>query len=604
MVGMDSGLRDYQQDMLVRLERAWHRHRSVLVQMPTGTGKTRLMAEVVRSSGGNVLVVAHRRELIAQIREALSSAGVGGDVRVESIQKLSRQADAGPWTPSLVIVDEAHHAPARTYRLLWERWPGARFLGLTATPCRLGGEGFTELFEVLLQSWDIQAFIDKGWLSDFEYVSASPDSLMLQRVGRLRRRGADGDYQVREMATVLDVPESIVHLYRTYEAFAHGRKGIEYAIDRGHALHIAEYYSGHGVRACVIDARTPSSERSRLVEDYREGRVDVLVNVDIFSEGFDCPEVEFIQLARPTLSLSKYLQQVGRGMRVSAGKECVLILDMVGLYQTFGLPTDGRDWQQMFLGSVAGRGLPGMERPVMVREADDNKTLVNLKMVRIKRRNERHEGIEVFVLGGKYGVMVDGRVTCPAEFEHIQRLEAPYFALGVYPYYLYKNKTTVIDQQGRDMKAALYGRVERDGDFFCGETLAGDRQYWDAVGRRYYRRKPEVERMGRFEMVKTGSEYMLRQQSQKLNFPFRKEEVLVGQNLTIIRDMVIVRRDLNVVYKVFGYGYDTLWVESRNGCDRYQSMSNDGCLSGGYNKVPGWATAKPNLAALGLKRVV
>ena len=622
---MDSGLRDYQQEMLVRLHRAWEHHRSVLVQMPTGTGKTRLMAEVVRESVSSVLVVAHRRELIAQIRETLSSAGVGGDVRVESIQKLSRQADAGPWTPSLVIVDEAHHAPARTYRLLWERWPGARFLGLTATPCRLGGEGFTELFDVLLQSWDIQAFIDKGWLSDFEYVSASPDSLMLQRVGRLRRRGADGDYQVREMATVLDVPESIVHLYRTYEAFAPGRKGIVYAIDRGHALHIAEYYSGHGVRACVIDARTPSSERSRLVEDYREGRVDVLVNVDIFSEGFDCPEVEFIQLARPTLSLSKYLQQVGRGMRVSAGKPHVLILDQVGLYQTFGLPTDVRDWRGMFLGRESGRGVPrGALRPMVVDAASlpcgpgHSVELVNLEMVRLKHASPRRRGVEVYMLGSRYGVMRDGGVTCRALFSRIMPIvrsgfnaDGRYFALATYadgshghggPGSVPSGATTVIDRRGEDLRMHLCGTVTLEGnDCFRGESPDGRVLYWDAVSRGYYYRMPQIEDFDGLELIYQGrDEFRIRKPLDVFVPRFTKDELVQSRYMAIYRDALIVKKGCRA-YRIVGYLEDSVLVVPKKSLG-YQQILANGKLGKLYSVKPQGMTPVPCFQQMGMRR--
>ena len=148
-------------------------------------------------------------------------------------------------------------------------WPEAKFLGLTATPCRLSGEGFGELFDVLLQSEDIQWFIDKGWLSDFEYVSARPDSLMMHQIGGLQKRGADGDYQTKEMATVMDVPESIAHLYDSYEAFAQGKKGIVYAINQEHARHIAAYYQSKGVNCAVIDSTTPTKERDAIVEAYK-----------------------------------------------------------------------------------------------------------------------------------------------------------------------------------------------------------------------------------------------------------------------------------------------------------------------------------------------
>ena len=159
-----------------------------------------------------------------------------------------------------------------------------------------------------------------GWLSDFDYVTAEPDNPILQQVGRLKKRGVDGDYQTKEMAMVMDCEESIENLYQAYRKFVNGKKGIVYAIDRNHARHITEYYQRQGVNCCWIEAKTPTAERDRLVQEYRDGLIDVVVNVDILGEGVDFPEVEFIQLARPTLSLSKYLQQVGRGMRIAEGK--------------------------------------------------------------------------------------------------------------------------------------------------------------------------------------------------------------------------------------------------------------------------------------------
>ena len=384
-------LRPYQQDMLARLEKAWKKHRSVMVQMPTGTGKTVLLAEVIRNrKAEGVLVVAHRRELIAQIKQTIDSFDIDREkehINVESIQRLSRAGAAPDYKPSLVIVDEAHHALAKTYKQLWEWWPKAKFLGLTATPCRLSGEAFTDLFDTLLQSWSIKEFIKEGWLSDLDYVSARPNSYFVQQVAGLHKRGSDGDYQTKEMALVMDKPESIQHLYDSYKTFADGKKGIVYAINREHARHIAAYYRQQGISCAMIDAQTPEKEREQTVERYRQQQIDVLVNVDIFGEGFDCPEVEFIQLARPTLSLNKYLQQVGRGMRVSEGKSEVTILDQVGLYLSFGLPTSDRNWSAMFNGRMAGKGkLQALTSPVEKKGTADmkEKILVNEQMIRLK----------------------------------------------------------------------------------------------------------------------------------------------------------------------------------------------------------------------------
>ena len=157
------------------------------------------------------------------------------------------------------------------------------------------------------------------------------------------------------MSERLDVRPSIGRLCDTVQRYAREKKGIVYAIDIRHAEHIAAYYREHGIDAVAISAKTPGKERRRLIEQFKAGETQVLVNVDLFGEGFDCPDVEFIQLARPTLSLSKYLQQVGRGMRVFDGKRYCLILDNVGLYRLFGLPSEDRDWQAMFEGTLAGK---------------------------------------------------------------------------------------------------------------------------------------------------------------------------------------------------------------------------------------------------------
>ncbi len=614
-------LRDYQQNMLDRLRDAWTKHRSVMVQMPTGTGKTHLMAEVIRRqiaderglTSGGVLIVAHRRELIEQISQTLEAFGIDRErdkVYVESIQKLSRKNPPLPPTlrregsadevPSLVIIDETHHALAKTYRMLWEWWPEAKFLGLTATPCRLSGEPFTDLFDTLLQSWSIQQFIDKGWLSDFEYVSAAPDSMAMRQVASLNKRGADGDYQTKQMATVMDVPESVSHLYDTYREFVNGKKGIVYAIDRQHAQHIAEYYSERGVRTAVIDAKTPAEERRRLVEAYRKtpNWLDVLVNVDIFSEGFDCPEVEFIQLARPTLSLSKYLQQVGRGMRISEGKEAVTILDNVGLYQTLGLPTDERDWRQMFTGNLAGRGVHGeSEKPVIIREGESGKALVNLEMVRIKRRGEKNTGVEIFMKGGRYGVLNDGKVTCAAEFEHIRRIkDSDYFAIATYPYAVFKGKTTVISLTGMDLRASLYGKVTHHGDVFEGETINGQRTYWDGVGLRYYNKLPEFVTIGGVEMVCRDGKYLLRRHGQGQKEPVGKHDIWYNNDILWMKNTLVVKQT-GMAYAIAAYGPCCFFVVSSNiSQGRYLRIELNGRISADHIGYLGWwhrATDKP-----------
>ena len=546
---------DYQEDMKERIEKALRLHRSVMAQMPTGTGKTVLLASVVESflrehSNCNVWIVAHRRELVSQIRETiervfskitpslftikegnfskthpssltlkggstshpdpLTLRGEGGNrptrcseplrskvggpskvspdcagwdrlgatclrpadglgatsassvnpnsdmmpIKAVSIQWLSKHYDEIEEEPGMIVIDEAHHALAKTYKGMWDRFPKAKFLGLTATPCRLNGKGFTDLFDVLVQSWSVPEFISKGRLATYDFVSIKSDGVTQRLIDSLQKRGADGDYQNKEMDMLLNKKPSIERLYRSLEEFGKDRKGIVYAINISHANAIAEFYREHGIAAVAIDSKTPSSLRKELIERFKassntsfskthpssltlkggstafpkplspqgtgdvtapprrseplrskdggpskvspdcagwdrltdtclragdglgatclrpaDGAADrlgttclrptdglapiqVLVNVDIFSEGFDCPDVEFVQLARPTLSLAKYLQMVGRGLRVAKGKKNCVIIDNVGLYRVFGLPSQVWNWNAMFEGKL------------------------------------------------------------------------------------------------------------------------------------------------------------------------------------------------------------------------------------------------------------
>ena len=407
---------DYQEDMKSRIEKALGLHRSVMVQMPTGTGKTILLASVVESflrehSNCNVWIVAHRRELVSQIKDTLNkfllnfifsnhpvppskegststpspSSSEGGDVtalrcseplrskvggaskpspdclsagasnvpvKAMSIQWLAKHYDEIKEKPGLIVIDEAHHALAKTYKEMWERFPNAKFLGLTATPCRLNGKGFTDLFDVLVQAWGIPEFICKGRLATYDFVSIKSDGVTQWLIDSLQKRGADGDYQNKEMDMLLNKKPSIERLYQSFEEYGKNRKGIVYAINISHAKRIMELYQEHGIKVVAIDSKTPALERQADIEAFRKGDIQVLVNVDIFSEGFDCPDVEFVQLARPTLSLAKYLQMVGRGLRVAKGKKNCVIIDNVGLYRVFGLPSQVWNWKATFEGNL------------------------------------------------------------------------------------------------------------------------------------------------------------------------------------------------------------------------------------------------------------
>ena len=389
-------LRDYQIDICSRVSEAFEHHRSVMVQMPTGTGKTVVLAELVKrlkmkNEGLKILIVAHRRELVEQIKATIKRMKMDSrNITVESIQTISRRIDALDFIPSLVVIDEAHHALAKTYKMMWDAWPDARFLGLTATPCRLNGKGFTDLFDVLVQSWDIPTFIKEKWLSTYDFVSIKSDGVTQRLIDSLQKRGADGDYQNKEMDMLLNKRPSIERLYQSFEEYGKDRKGIVYAINISHAKKIMELYQEHGIKAVAIDSKTPAAQRQADIEAFKNGDIQVLVNVDIFSEGFDCPDVEFVQLARPTLSLAKYLQMVGRGLRVAKGKKNCVIIDNVGLYRVFGLPSQVWNWNAMFEGklNVGKKKETAKEREFFLKVQDDIQINPDSEMMMVMSHEE------------------------------------------------------------------------------------------------------------------------------------------------------------------------------------------------------------------------
>ncbi len=349
---------------------------SVMVQMPTGTGKTYVMAAVVKwfldtYSKGEVWLIAHRKELVEQMERTLDRFALEyGEkdevveekvrIRVLSIQWLTRNIgdlEKNGFKPGLIIVDEAHHSLATSYQDVFIRNHKALKIGMTATPCRMKQASFRTLFSRLITSPSIKDFILHGYLAPCNYVVIGEKSTEQQIVNLLTDRSGDGDYSVKEMEEKLNVTDVIRRLYNSVVKYAYGKKGIVYAINIDHAKAIAEYYNALGIKAVALDSKTAAKTRKKAVEAFREGELDCLVNVNLFDEGFDCPDVEYIQMARPTLSLAKYLQMVERGLRINKKdpKKVCMIIDNVGNYRKFGLPDRYRDWNAMFEGMMSGR---------------------------------------------------------------------------------------------------------------------------------------------------------------------------------------------------------------------------------------------------------
>lgn len=372
----DITLRDYQQLAKEEIFSEWNRVDNILYQMPTGTGKTRLFTSIIRdisiwglrhNINYRILIIAHRSELIEQSSRSLDKyrikhgvlAGTMKDKRdlTQAIQVASIQTITHPANQCLIddlkfdfiIIDEAHHAVAKSYQKLWEFCPDAKKLGVTATPWRMNNSGFAQIFDAYIPSMSIKDFIQKGWLATYQYYSIPTSSELVKSIESIREFDIEGDYKNSALVEVCDTSKIRAQLYDSYEKNVLGKKGIIYSISREHSEHICLQYRSRGVAIENIDSKTPAKVREKVIQAFRNGEIDIIVNVDIFSEGFDCPDIEFIQLARPTKSLVKYIQQVGRGLRKNGDKKCI-ILDNVGMYSRFGLPDEERDWESFFYG--------------------------------------------------------------------------------------------------------------------------------------------------------------------------------------------------------------------------------------------------------------
>lgn len=370
----NGNLRPHQLAAKSDILRAWDSYDSVMLQMPTGTGKTYLFTSIIKDLIShyksqkleiNILVVAHRIELLDQIAASLNNYGIPcGFIQGTRKQHLWQRVQVGSILSlisernemsvrrckfNFIIVDEAHHTLADSYKSLFEMFPEAKKLGVTATPWRMNHESFTSVYQTLITTPQVKWFIKNRLLADFDYVSVKPDSNIQMLVNSIDV-ATTGDFVNDALSAAFDNQRIRARLYDSFHKYAKDRKGIVYAINKQHARNIAELYSSKGYVSVNIDCDTPKDERERLLREFKEGRIQVLVNVELFTEGFDCPDVSFVQLARPTRSLAMYLQQVGRGLRYVEGKEKTIFIDNVGLYNYFGLPDANRKWQHHFKG--------------------------------------------------------------------------------------------------------------------------------------------------------------------------------------------------------------------------------------------------------------
>lgn len=343
-------LRDYQIKAIADINQAWCAYNSVMLQMPTGTGKTTVFCEIMKQNADKkILVVVHRIELVHQIADRLAQFGLScgiinadiqGDlsenIQVASIQTFSRRDKNKYPKFDLIIIDEAHHATAESYKRLWEIYPYSKFLGVTATPIRLSGEGFTDLFEFMITTPQIKEFIEMGYLCEVkQYAGYCPDLSGI--------KVSKGDYDTTELNNILD-KSYIASLYKSYQRHALNKKVVIFCASVEHSREVAQNFKSKGVNICHLDATTKKDERDEILRKFKVGEITGISNVGIISEGFDVPDCEAILLAAPTKSISKYLQMVGRALRPTPDKPHAIILDCSNMYLELGLAVSNRKW--------------------------------------------------------------------------------------------------------------------------------------------------------------------------------------------------------------------------------------------------------------------
>lgn len=350
-------LRPYQEQMIADVRAAMREHRNILLQAPTGAGKTAItvfMMSRAAAVGRRAYFLVHQNELLSQTSRALwrqklehgmiaaGRAGTPLPAQVASIQTLIRRIDRYP-EPDLIIIDEAHRAAAKTYRDIIAAWPNARVIGLTATPQRTDGKPLDVSFDHIVHGPSICDLIEQGYLCRYE-LFAPPSAIDLTGV-----KTQMGDYARDDLAAAMDKPTITGDAVAHYMTHARGKRCVVMCVTIEHAEHVAAQYRGAGVAAEVIAGHMTDVHRTDVLERLERGTLHVIASVQLLVEGVDIPGIEVVQWLRPTKSLVIWMQGNGRGLRPAPGKSHLTILDHVGNSLIHGLPDEDREW------SLAGR---------------------------------------------------------------------------------------------------------------------------------------------------------------------------------------------------------------------------------------------------------
>ena len=312
---------------------------SVLLVSPAGSGKSVIIAEIARlatEKNGHVLFMVHRKELIEQITGSFHTNEVQMEnTTIMTVGKIVNRLDQLP-KPSLIITDETHHSLAKTYRDIYDYYADVPRLGFTASPWRMSGQGFTDVYESMVEGPQVEWLIDNNFLAPYKYYSVN-----LINEDKLKK-SSTGDYTKN---SIDDAIGGTIYgdVIQNYRKLADGKQAIVYCHSVDFSKEVAEAFRSEGIAAEHADAKTSKVEREKIMSDFRSGALKVLCNVDLISEGFNVPDCEVVILLRPTESLVLHIQQSMRSMRYKPGKRAIII-DHVANYLKHGLPDTPRKW--------------------------------------------------------------------------------------------------------------------------------------------------------------------------------------------------------------------------------------------------------------------
>lgn len=338
-------LRGYQQELIDRIRQSLASgHRHIIVQSPPRTGKTVVMAEIAKRAtdrGNAVCFIIHRKEVLEQAKATFQAQGVDPNLlEAGMVQSLTRHVDTMR-SPEVILIDEAHHALAKSYTRILEAFPTAYVLLFTATPVRTGRNQLDQIADDIIVGKSIKELTEQGFLAPFKYYAAKDKDVDNKKL----RRSSTGDYVTASIEEAVS-HKIYSHTVDEYLDKADGKQAVVYTYSVEAANHLADEFNARGITAAAIDATTPAQVRDTAVQSFRDQQLKVLVNVNLFTEGIDLPNVDCVIMVRPTMSLALYMQFSMRCLNPRPGKTAVII-DQVGNWERFGLPNSDRDWKAL-----------------------------------------------------------------------------------------------------------------------------------------------------------------------------------------------------------------------------------------------------------------